>query len=319
MKNSLVAFAFVAGAAAQAQGTAFVSSEKDNALTIIDMARQEVTGTLATCKRPRHMRLSPDGKQLIVACSESNAADVIDLATRKSVRRIPLGEDPEVFDLSPDGKTIYVGHEDDAQLAYIDFASGKALKTVDVGKEPEGVLVSPDGKTVWVASEAASLVHVIDAASGTVAKNIPVGKRPRRFALTPDSGQLWVTSELDASVTVISTKDGSVIGKISFEVPGARSTEITPVGITMTKDGKRAYVGLGKANHVAFIDVPTRKVQSLVLVGKRAWGVALNKAETQLYVVNGLSDDLTIVDTASAKALKTLRVGRVPYMAVLVE
>jgi len=56
-----------------------------------------------------------------------------------------------------------------------------------------------------------------------------------------------------------------------------------------------------------------------VLVGKRVWQVALNRAETQLYAVNGLSDDLTIVDVASAKALKTVRVGRVPYMALVVE
>ena len=50
-----------------------------------------------------------------------------------------------------------------------------------------------------------------------------------------------------------------------------------------------------------------------MLVGKRAWNVALDKAETQLYVVNGLSDDVTVVDVASAKALKTVPVGRVPY------
>jgi PQQ-dependent catabolism-associated beta-propeller protein len=303
----------------QAQGVAYVSSEKDHALTVLDLKTMAVTGTVATCKRPRHMQLSPDGRQLLVACSESNMADVIDLATRKSVRRFPLGEDPEVFDLSPDGKTLYAGREDDAQLAYIDIASGKTLKTVEVGKEPEGVKVSPDGKTVYVASEAASLVHVIDVASATIKKNIAVGKRPRRFALTPDGQELWVTSELDASVSIISTADHTVKATIRFEVPGARSTEITPVGITMTRDGSRAFVALGKANHVAYIDVKARKVTQLVLVGKRVWALALNKAETVLYAVNGLSDDLSIVDVAAAKALKTVRVGRVPYMAVVVE
>jgi YVTN family beta-propeller protein len=54
-------------------------------------------------------------------------------------------------------------------------------------------------------------------------------------------------------------------------------------------------------------------------VGKRAWSVALDQAEKLLYVVNGLSDDLTIVDVAGAKALKTVKVGRVPYTVVLVE
>lgn len=305
--------------AAQAQGVAFVSSEKDHALSVLDLKTQAVTGTIATCKRPRHMQLSPDGKQLLVACAESNQLDVIDVATRKSVRKVPFGEDPEAFDLSPDGKTAYVSLEDDGALGFVDLASGKTLKTVPVGKEPEGVKATPDGKTVYVTSEVANLVHVVDVATAKVTKNIQVGKRPRRFALSPDGKELWVTNELDASVSIISTADHSVKQTIKFEVPGARSTDITPVGIAMTRDGKHAFVALGKANHVAFVDVASRKVGALVLVGKRAWAVSLNKAETQLYAVNGLSDDLTIIDVASAKPLKSVRVGRVPYMAVVVE
>ena len=73
----------------------------------------------------------------------------------------------------------------------------------------------------------------------------------------------------------------------------------------MTRDGKRAFVALGRANHVAFVDVAARKVTDLVLVGKRAWNVALDKAEARLFVVNGLSDDVTVVDVAGAKAMKS--------------
>lgn len=313
-----LAGAALLAAAAQAQ-VAYVSSEKDHALAVIDLKELAVVGSVPTCKRPRHLVQTPDRKQLMVACGESGQLDVIDLATRKSVRRVDVGEDPEAFDLSPDGKTLYLSREEDAELAMIDLASGKRLKSVEVGKEPEGVKVSADGRTVYVTSEVASLVHVIDVASGKVVKNVPVGKRPRRFALTPDGSQLWVTNELGASVTVLSTKDHSVLDTIKFEVKGARSTDITPVGITMTADGKHAFVALGRANHVAFIDVASRKVEKLVLAGKRAWGVTLNKAQDRLLVVNGLSDDLTIIDVPAAKALKTLPVGRVPYAAVIVE
>jgi len=248
----------------------------------------------------------------------------LDVATRSGaalslLRTIPGITDTSWFDRSADGKTLYVTNEDEGELSMIDIASGKVLRKVTVGKEPEGVKVSPDGKTVWVTSEVANLVHVIDAASGKLEKNVKVGKRPRRFALTPDGAQLWVTNELSASVSVLSTKDYAVIDTLQFQVKGMRDTDITPVGITMTRDGKRAFVALGRANHVAFVDVAARKVSDLVLVGKRAWHVALDKAEARLFVCNGLSDDLTVIDVAGAKALKTLPVGRVPYMAVLIE
>ncbi|MDH5539082.1 MAG: PQQ-dependent catabolism-associated beta-propeller protein [Rhizobacter sp.] len=308
----------LAGAAALAQGTAYVTSEKDDALTLIDTATLAVKGTLATCKRARHVQLTPDGK-IMVACTDSHVADVIDPASGKSLRRIPMGEEPEAFDLSPDGKTIYVSNEDEGATSFIDATSGKKLKSVKVGKEPEGVKVSADGKTLYVTSEVASMVHVIDTASAKIVKNVKVGKRPRRMAITPDGKELWVTNELDASVTIVSTTNHGVVGTIKFEVKGARAEDISPVGIQMTRDGKRAFVALGKANHVAFVDVAARKVTDLVLVGKRAWNVTLDKAEARLWVVNGLSDDVTVVDVAGAKAIKSIPVGRVPYGVVIVE
>src|SRR5690606_36962926 len=162
----------------------------------------------------------------------------------------------------------YVSNEDDGEMGVIDVASGKRTGEVKVGQEPEGVKVSPDGKTVYVTSEVASMVHVVDAASGKVVKNIKVGKRPRRFAISPDGGELWRSSELDASVSVVDTAKLEVVDTLRFELKGARSEDITPVGLTFSRDGKRAFVGLGKANHVAFVDVASRKVQQLVLVGK---------------------------------------------------
>ena len=84
------------GAQAKGTGLAYVSSEKDNAITLVDAKTLAIVGTIKTCKRPRHMQLLPGETQLIVACGDSQQADVIDLATRKSVGKVPLGEDPEI-------------------------------------------------------------------------------------------------------------------------------------------------------------------------------------------------------------------------------
>ena len=55
---------------------------------------------------------------------------------------------------------------------------------------------------------------------------------------------------------------------------------------------------------------------------EEAWvhsaGWTLSRDGSRLYVANGLSDDMTVIDVASAKALKTIPVGRVPY-AVLID
>ena len=85
------------------------------------------------------------------------------------------------------------------------------------------------------------------------------------------------------------------------------------MGVLLSKDGKTAWVSLGKANHVAEVDVASRKVRRTVLAGKRAWGLALSPDEATLYVTNGLSDDMTLVDTREGKAIRTVAAGRVPH------
>ena len=76
-----------------------------------------------------------------------------------------------------------------------------------------------------------------------------------------------------------------------------RKSDVTPVGLTMTRDGRFAYVTLGHAAHVAVVDVPARKVLGYILVGKRAWGLTLSRDEKTLYVANGFGDDITIIDS----------------------
>lgn len=312
----VLAAALLASHIAQARdtGQVFVSSEKDNALLVLD-AKGALVGAFPLCKRPRHIQLSADRRQLLAACGDGHHIAVWDIAGRKVVDRLDVGEDPEMFDISPDGRTLYVSNEEDAALTAFDLAARKKLFQVKVGGEPEGVRVSADGRTVYVTSEVAGMVHVVDVASRKLTRSIAVGKRPRRLLLTPQ--ELWVTNELGASVSVIRLADHTVQATIDFKPPGMRSDDVTPVGMALAPDGKTAYVALGRANHVAAVDVASRQVRGHVLVGRRAWGLGLSRDGRTLYVTNGLSDDMTLVDTASLKALKSVKAGRVPHSVVV--
>jgi YVTN family beta-propeller protein len=162
-------------------------------------------------------------------------------------------------------------------------------------------------------------VHQVDAEGGYVTQDVVVGTRPRRFAATPDGKELWVSCELSGEVYIIDREKFTVAGKIEFLPPGMRKTDVTPVGLTMTRDGKTAYVTLGHAAHVAVVDVATRKVEAYILVGKRSWGITMSKDESKLYVANGFGDDITIIDVKSRKAIISIPVGRIPWGVVVDE
>lgn len=297
---------------AKQTGLVFVSNEKDSTITVLNLDGQ-VVRSFDTCARPRGMHFSQDRSRFYVGCADDSVIVIYDAASQDVVGRIRNVEEPETFDLHPNGRHLYISNEEDATATLFDVESGEQLAAFETGEEPEGVQVTADGRLVFVASEAANLVHVIDTEAQEVIADILVDTRPRRFALSPDQRELWVSAELAGVVDIIDVATLKIIDTIAFRPTGFRKEEVTPVDVLITRDGSRAYVALGRANHVAVVDVAAREVIDYLLVGKRAWGLALNHDETRLWVANGLSDDISIVDTASLKVLKSVPVGLVPY------
>jgi len=293
-------------------GKIIISNEKSNTLSVLDSS-DVLIATIETCARPRGMHFSADRTQFYVGCADDSQIAIYDVNSLELVGRIIDVEEPETFDLHPDGRLLLISNEEDATATLFDVVKREFVAEFETGEEPEGVLFTSDGKLAFVASEAANLVHVIDLDAGEVIKDILVDTRPRRFALTPDEKELWVSAELAGIVDIIDMKTLKLIGDIAFLPTGFRKEEVTPVDLLITSDGKRGYVALGRANHVAVVDVPARKVIDYILVGKRSWGLALSHDEKKLYVANGLSDDITIIDTQTLKPVKSVPVGMVPY------
>lgn len=306
-------------AAAKDTGYVFVSHEKSDALAVIDPKQDyKILRWIPTSKRPRDMQFDAGHGRIFVTCGDDNTIDVVDVATLAVVDHIPTGNSPEMLELSADGASLFVSDEDDSAIRQIDIATKAQLREIATGGEPEGIAVAEDGRTIYAASEASNLVQVIDLPSAAVSGGIVVGTRPRRFAKTPDGRQLWVTDELSGEVSIVDRATNTAAGTIRLQPPGFRREDVTPVGIVMSRDGRTAYVTLGHANHIAFVDVAKRTADAFVLTGSRAWGIAETRDGRLLYVANGQSDDLSIIDVASRRNVRTLSVGRVPH-SVLVD
>jgi PQQ-dependent catabolism-associated beta-propeller protein len=304
-------------ALAKGTGRIFVTNEKSSTLTVLDRT-DTVIATIPVCARPRGIAFNHDKSALFLGCGDDNAIGLYDLASfelKRLYRGIP---DPETFALHPDGRHLLVSNEDDSEASLLDTETGEITDHYPTGEEPEGVLITPDGRFAFVTSEAANLVHVIDLQAKTVLKSIIVDTRPRRFALTPDGRQLWVSAELAGVVDIIALDTLEPVATVSFLPKGLRKEQVTPVDVVMARDGTRAYVALGRANHVAIVDVASRKVLDYILVGKRPWGLRLTADGKKLYVADGLSDDIVIIDTESLTALTSIPVGQVPY-AILID
>lgn len=293
--------------------TVYVTLEKDNGLAVLDGVTGQLTSSAKVGKRPRGVLLSKDARQLFVAVSDEDVIRVVDTGTLKSVRDLPSGEDPETFAMDPEGSLLFVSNEDDNLVSVIDIARGKRIKQIPVGVEPEGIAVSPDGRWVVSTSETTNMVHWIDRKRLEVIDNTLVDPRPRAAAFTADSRQLWVTSEIAGSLSVLDAESRQLLKRITFKIPGVTAEKVQPVGICIDSGRRFGYVALGPANRVAVVDAQTLEVKDYLLVGQRVWNLAFSADQSRLFTTNGVSNDVSVIDLAGPKVLKSVAVGLAPW------
>ena len=126
-----------------------------------------------------------------------------------------------------------------------------------------------------------------------------------------------MSTKYSGEVYIIDRAKFAVIGKIEFLPHGVSKTDVTPVDVLITKDGKTAFVTLGHAARIAVVDVPTRKTQGYISVGQRSEGLGMSRDGKTLYAVNGFGDDITVVDLKTQKSTVAIPVGRIPRGIVI--
>ncbi len=291
----------------------FVSDEDANVVHVLDGASGAVEGALKTGDRPRGLALSPDGNTLYVAASNSNRIEAWNAHTLSKIRDIGSGSDPERIAVSPDGRTIFAANEDESAVSFIDVATGKVHSEVKVAPEPEGIGISPDGKLLIATSEVASVAHFIDVASARVMDNMPVGSRPREVLFVDGGREAWVSSEQRGTIQVVDTATHREKRTIDLarEFPDLEKPQA--VELELTPDGRRAFVAMGRGDHVAEIDPKTYRVVRAFPTGHRTWGISLSPDASRLYAASGLSGTVTIIDLRANRVSETVHLGGKPW------
>ena len=310
----------------------YVTNERSGDLTVIAGNTHKVLATIPLGKRPRGIKVGPEGAWLFVALSGSppappgvdesqlpppdKSADgigVVDVVGQTVTGFLNGGSDPEQLAVSRDGRRLYIANEDVGLASVLDIESGRILARLPVGGEPEGVTISPDGRVVYVTSEEDNLVTVIDTATNCVVTQFEVGARPRASAFSPDSARAYVTAENGGTVSVVDTMLHEVIDTIQLTGESVR-----PMGVVVSPDGTRVYATTGRGGTVVEIDVATGTPVNSVVVGERPWGIAISPDGRRLYTANGPSNDVSVADTKTLTVVAKIPAGDRPWGIAIV-
>lgn len=61
------------------------------------------------------------------------------------------------------------------------------------------------------------------------------------------------------------------------------------------------------------VDAQSYDVLRYLLVGQRVWSLAFSPDQSRLYTTNGVSNDISVIDVAAQKVIKSVPVGQSPW------
>jgi len=267
------------GAAVAPDGTRiYISNEADSTLDIVDGKTLTVTNKVKLSGHPNNIAIARDGRRVYVGIiQEPGGVDVIDTASLKNVKTIPTKGTIHNPYVTPDGRYVVAGSIQGKSVNVIDAHTEQPAWTLDMdlGVRPMTFSTNSDGSTKWIFVQVSGFngFAVVDFATHKEINRIknpdlppgkatvPAGSDPSHgMAVTSDGTTLVVCSRLNNFLYSYSLPDLKPIGGAELGGKGA-------AWVTLTPDGKTAYVANPVTNDVSVIDITSMKETARIAVG----------------------------------------------------
>ena len=131
---------------------------------------------------------------------------------------------------------------------------------------------------------------VLDADNGTLLKMIPLGVLPVAAAINADGSRAWVSN-------------------LGGRKPTARSRAAKQCCDAFAELVRVDARGIAEAGDVTEVDLVAGAVRTVITVGRHPTGVAWDEKNARLYVANGNSDTVSVIDTRARTRLRSIAIA----------
>jgi YVTN family beta-propeller protein len=275
------------------------------AFWIVVTAAVMVANTAGAASTPR--------EALLVLSKGDHTVAIVDPSDLHVVAKMPSGPDPHEVAASTDGKFAYISNYGGGAyntLTVVDLTQHKTLPVVDLGalRGPHG-LIYRDSK-IWFTAEAAKAFGSYDPATKKIDLILGTGQNRTHMIYVSEGVNRIVTSNI-ASATM------SIFEKVRSGPPGREDWNQTliPVGggcegFDLSPDKKEIWVANAADGTVSVIDNQAKKVVQTLNADVKTANRLKFTPDGKLVFISALrSSDVTIIDTATRRVKKRVRVG----------
>jgi YVTN family beta-propeller protein len=262
----------------------YVSNEADETLDVADTRTRNVIKKIPLSGRPNNISITPDGRKVYVGIRQRvgnnpGVADVIDTTSLTKVKSIRTEGPVHNLYVTPDGKYVVAGEAGgEGHVSVLDTKTDAPSWFIKLGEgiRPMTMSKNPDGSTrtlfVQVGDYNGFVVVDFQTRKEVARINLPKlasGRVPllagssesHGMAVTPDQKLLVVCSRLNNALYSYSLPDMKLVGTADLSGKGA-------AWVTLTPDGKRAYVADPVGNETLVVDIPSMKQVAKIKVGQ---------------------------------------------------
>lgn len=201
-------------------------------ISIIDIAQQRVTRSMAVAGEPHTVLLSVDGAALYVTQPTIGRVEVIDTKTGKTRCTASLPGQPSLLALSLDGSVLYVAGQGDTSARALNPAKCAVERTFETHEPIYGLAVAastaadatPDTPNqIWIAGTTSLTVFE---ATGNLLGTVPIADGPEHITI-PGGFTAYVTTRQGSVVAVdLNTRtvfrtllSGGQFGAMDYDAP----------------------------------------------------------------------------------------------------
>jgi YVTN family beta-propeller protein len=198
------------------------------------------------------------------------------------------------------GGRIYVTVSSSHEVLVLDDQTHEQLSSIQVGAGPAIIVATPSMDKLYTANWKDNTVSAITTADESV-KSIALLGRPYVIAMDPAGERVYAGVDNKSIVVIDTEKD---------EVAKTFATDELPASLIVSPDGKTLYVAtLGSNALYALSTADGSQAHPPVMVGNSPAWITIGKDGSKVYTLNFLSDDISVVDTASWKVQATVNGG----------
>lgn len=203
--------------------------------------------------------------------------------------------------------TLVVVNQAEHNVLFVEPGLRRKFASISVGVNGHEAAVSPNARFVYVPIYGNSgvgkpgtdgaTIDVIDVAERRLsAPSIQLGKplRPHRAEFGPD-GLLYVTAELDDEILIVDPSARKVLGEIPTGQPQSHMLVVSP-------DGQRAYTANVSAGNISVLDIPGRRLLSVIPVAKTIQRISISPDGRRLFTHDQDAPRLAVIDISASQA-----------------